>query len=181
MNLFIWSAMVCFWNHYLGTYDGKFRKQQDFLAYGFLWLTRWSGARVGVGMLRIAGDFQVSNFKNVKCISPTCRLFKFQNVKKSQFQIPEFRSFTFQSFKFSTWSNSHIENTKVRYTDLPNISEFKVLRYEHNMFRGCSHHFLVFLKHSCDKYGVRGSTFGHIFGHSKKCAKKYCKLSGIIN
>ena len=51
------------------------------------------------------------------------------------------------------------------------VSEFQIVRYENHIFKDVPIAFLVFLKYFGDKYGVRGSIFGHIVGRSKNVPK----------
>ena len=57
---------------------------------------RWSGAGVGVGMLR--GDFQISKFPMFNC--SISKFLIFQISKISNFKFPNFQNFKFSNFKF---------------------------------------------------------------------------------
>ena len=50
-----------------------------------------------------------------------------------------------QVSKQKTKQTTHTHFEKNRYTDLPNFSEFQILRYENTLFQRCSHIFLYLL------------------------------------
>ena len=95
------------------------------------------------------------------------RCFPIVSSKSFKLQLSNFRI-----SKFQNSNNSKLNNKTVRYTYLPTFSEFQILRYENDMFQRCPHIFLYFLKRFGDKYGARGSRFGHVFGRSENVLKR---------
>ena len=118
------------------------------------------------------GRYPFCNFQVFKLEIPIIN-FQYSTFQISNFQLPNMfqnRILQLSKYGFTKFHNFKVSKIKVRYTDLPTFSDFQILRYE-ILFQGCPHHFLYLFKYCCDKYGVRGSIFGHIFGRSRNHPK----------
>ena len=88
-------------------------------------------------------------------------------------QIVNVATFNFQISKLPISKfQKPTEKLEIRHTDLQTSFEFQILRYEKIIcFRYVPIFFLYLLKYFGDKYGLRGSRFGHIFGRPKNVLK----------
>ena len=121
---------------------------------------RWSGAGVGVGLLRGAGD------------SLTCHIFTFQI---SNFQMFKLQTFKFQLLQFPICNIANFQFSNLSFLNLKlsifGTYTFQIVQTFRSCFNDVPIFFLYSLQHSGDKYGVRGSRFGDIFGRSRNHPK----------
>ena len=109
--------------------------------------------------------FISSKFQKIEM--PDKQVSNFQSFKASKFKIPKLQFSTFRNFENGN-SKSEVAEW---YTGIPTFSDFQVLRYENKLFKDAPIFFLYLLKYFRDKYGVRGSRFGHMFGRSRNVPK----------
>ena len=89
-----------------------------------------------------------------------------------EFIISNYQNIRSSNFEISNLQISKFQNPKVRYTGLSKILRFPDSQISKiHIFQGRPHIFLYFLKCFGDKYGVRGSRVGNIFGRSRNVLK----------
>ena len=145
---------------------------------------------VGVGMLRGVGDsftckLKQSNFRNLqnskmsslKMSNFKCSNFKNNKVQAStnkQIETSTCRKLKFANVQFSNTQTQNFHNINIKNlvhepSTIFIISDSQIWKYSYS--RMFPYLFLCFLNYFCDKYGVPGSSFGHIIGRSKNVPK----------
>ena len=73
----------------------------------------------------------------------------------------------FQTFEFRKCKNPKFQKKTNGTTTAQTIQNFRLQDMKTIDFQGRSHHIPDFLKYVGDKYAVRGSRFGNMFGRSR--------------
>ena len=117
-------------------------------------------------------NFQIYKFQTVQMcerkfqilICPICSIVRFSNLQISQLSLSNLQVFKFQNINVSNPSDFQkidSETSQNSATDLPKAANFQIIIYD-LFFKDVPIFFLYRLKNLCDKYGVRGSRFGHM-------------------